>query len=99
MKTIKYGNEYMNLHDDGCITTSNWNQPSGQWRVVGAVQFNNFGNIVRSFNLEDVLKDRIPTYKYKNGKQKVFIKDFDHGMYRIWGSPQHEVYKGVQHES
>jgi len=86
--------EYMDLHDDGCITRPeiNMNVPSVKWKVIGAVELNNFGNAVRRFNLKDILNNpkNIP-WKHANGKQRVFIMDMDHGTQRQWTN-DHEVF-------
>jgi hypothetical protein len=87
MKTIRHGNEFWRLHDDGCITRPGiFSTPSGKWRVVGAVRRNNFGHIVGRFTLEDILRGGIQ-WKHKNGAQRVFVQDFDHGSIREWRTP------------
>ncbi len=85
-RTIQYGNEYMTLHNNGNISRPAIGMgPSGQWKVTGAVERNNFGAVVRRFTLEEILNDpeAIP-WKFKNGKQRTFITDFDHGSHREW---------------
>jgi hypothetical protein len=52
---------------------------------MGAVQRNNFGRVVKVYSQEEVLAGGI-TWHHKNGKQKVFIADMDHGAYREQGS-------------
>lgn len=92
---IKYGSEYMMLHDDGCITRPEigMNTPSGKWKVVGAVRYNNFGHVVERYSLKQILEDpdSIP-WEFKNGKQQTHIRDFDHGSIREWGCPNHCVF-------
>lgn len=84
MKTIRHNSEFWKMHDDGCITRPGiFNTPSTQWRIVGAVRRNNFGHIVERFTLGDILRGGIQ-WKYKNGAQRVFVQDFDHGTYREW---------------
>jgi hypothetical protein len=91
-KTIQYGSEYMTLHPDGCITRPEigMNTPSGQWRVTGAVRFNNFGRPVERFTLADILAGKI-AWKHKNGSQRVHVTDLDHGTNRTWMSPSHSI--------
>jgi hypothetical protein len=90
MKTIRYGNEFWKMHDDGCITRPGiFDKPSGQWRVTGAVRLNNFGYAVEFFTLDDIKRGGIQ-WKHKNGAQRVFIRDFDHGSRRQWTN-KHEV--------
>lgn len=94
MRTIVQGGEYMRLHDNGQIERTGRNSvaPSGQWRVTGAVQRNNFGAAVRRYTLQEILDapDKIP-WRFKNGKQQTFITDLDHGTSREWRSPNHWV--------
>jgi len=94
MRTIVYGNEYMKLHDNGYITRPEigMHTPSEQWRVVGAVSRNNWGQVTKRYLLSDVLErpESIP-WHFKNGKQRTRIIDFDHGTHREWHSPKHWV--------
>ena len=95
--TIRTGNEYMQLHEDGAIerTTSDGFHVApnaSRWAVVGAVGLNNFGNIVERFSLADILAGKVSGWLHKNGKQRVHLVDFDHGAKRIWCNPTHEVY-------
>lgn len=92
-RTIKYGNECWILHTDGLIERPGMNGPSGQWKIIGAIEYNNFGNVKRTYSLSEILEspETIP-WKFKNGKQKVFIRDCDHGTERQWGKPNHSVF-------
>ena len=93
MRTIQHGHESMLLHDNGSVSRPSIGmEPSGQWSVTGAVERNNFGCVVRRFSLAEILAspECIP-WKFKNGKQRVFIRDLDHGAYREWRSPGHQV--------
>ena len=84
MKTIRHGAEFWKLHESGEITRpAIFNTPSGNWRIVGAVRRNNFGSIVETFSLADIQKGGIQ-WKHKNGVQRVFVRDFDHGTIREW---------------
>ena len=90
--TIRHGNEYMKCNQEGFIYRPEIKmmKPSGQWKIVGAVRYNNFGYPVEYFDLNEVLHAKIQ-WKFKNGKQRVHVQDFDHGTYRVWMSPTHEV--------
>jgi hypothetical protein len=94
MKTIQYGNEYMEMDE----STGNISRPhigmkaSGQWRIIGAVLYNNFGHIVARASLADILVGNIKNWQYKNGKQKWHVIDYDHGTNRIWTCPNHSIY-------
>jgi hypothetical protein len=41
---------------------------------------------VGRFTLEDILRGGIQ-WKHKNGAQRVFVQDFDHGSIREWRTP------------
>jgi hypothetical protein len=94
--SIQYGSEYMRANHKGQIMRSDDGfrtfsvSPSDNWRITHAVRRNNFGNIVERFSLADIIAGGIQ-WKYKNGSQRVFLKDFDHGGYREWRSPSHSV--------
>ena len=97
MKTIiQHGTEYMHMNNEGEISRPVIDmEASGQWRVIGAVERNNFGHAVRRYSLADIINspESIP-WQHKNGKQRTFIQDFDHGTHREWRSPKHCVFKG-----
>jgi hypothetical protein len=89
---IQQGTEFMPVYEGGLISRepgqnvpAAYCRPSGQWRLMGAVERNNFGRVVRVYSQEEVLAGGI-TWYHKNGKQKVFIADMDHGTYRETGS-------------
>lgn len=89
-QTIRYGSEYMFLHEDGCISRPAINMgPSGQWRIVGAVTLNNFGHTVRRYSLADIQSGAEIQWRHGNGKQKTFVIDFDHGTRRVWTCSHH----------
>ena len=89
MRTINRSGMYYELHDNGFISTPKV-KPSRDWSLSHAVRFNNFGKVVEIFSLEQVLTSDIK-WHYKNGKQRVYIVDCDHGTYRTWMSPNYEV--------
>ena len=88
MRHIINRGEYWKLHDNGNIERPGLFGPSGHWSVVGAVERNNFGHVVKRYTLSEILAEpnAIP-WKFKNGKQRTFIRDFDHGTLREWGGP------------
>lgn len=66
--------------------------PSPHWRIDGAVEYRKvFGNdvVTRRYTLQDILDEKVP-FQYKNGKQRCYIRDYDHGTYRVW-SGSHDV--------
>jgi hypothetical protein len=69
-----------------------YNQPSGQWKITGAVTLNNFGGTTHRYTLAEILADpsAIP-WKFKNGKQRTFLLDIDHGTPRMRVSPGYTV--------
>lgn len=90
-KTICHGNEYMTLHENGEISRPEIGmKASGKWLVTGAVRLNNFGRIVERFTLADILAGGIQ-WKHKNGQQRVYVMDLDHGTKRLWKSPSHSI--------
>lgn len=91
MKTIRYGGEYWKMHDSGEIERHGLVSPSMNWRVVGAVEYTNFGRVKRRYTLEDIKNGGIP-WQYKNGKQRAFVRDFDHGTIREWKHPKHAIF-------
>jgi hypothetical protein len=66
---------------------------SDSWRLVGAVERNNFGRVTRRYSLAEVLTDpgSIP-WRFKNGAQRTFPLDFGHGSVREWCSPHTEIH-------
>lgn len=89
---VKQGTERMRCNVFGELWRPEigMNKPSGNWIIRGAVRFNNFGYIVETFTLKEVLLGKLQ-WKHKNGKQRIHIKDIDHGTFRTWMSPGHEV--------
>ena len=88
MKEIGYiytanNGEYLSVWEGGFISRQEGKVPSGQWRVLGAIERNNFGNVVRRYSLEELLQGGIQ-WTPKNGAQKVFLRDNDHGGIREW---------------
>jgi hypothetical protein len=89
---IRHGAEWMALHADGCVSRPAIGMgPSESRRVVGAVRLNNFGRVVARVSLADILARKVRDWQYKNGKQRWHIVDVDHGTYRTWMNPTHEV--------
>jgi hypothetical protein len=89
---IQQGTEYMPVYEGGLIAResgrdvpSSYCRPSGQWILRGAVERNNFGNVVRRYSQAEVLSGNI-VWHHRNGKQKVFLLDIDHGTNREMGS-------------
>jgi hypothetical protein len=89
---IHQGQEYMPVYEGGFIARESgrdvpdsYCKPSGKWFLRGAIERNNFGNVVRRYSLQEVLSGGI-AWRHRNGKQKVFLLDIDHGGYRELGS-------------
>ena len=62
-------------------------RPSDNWRLIGAVERNNFGRIVRVYSPNDIRDGLVPWF-FKNRKQRCFVRDYDHGTIREWRSPK-----------
>jgi hypothetical protein len=93
IRAVLHGSETMHIHADGSVSRPAIGMPpSGNWRIIGAVERNNFGRAVHHYTLADILTkgDAIP-WQFKNGKQRTFIRDLDHGTVREWASPRHRV--------
>jgi hypothetical protein len=91
--SILYGNEYMTLYPDGSVSRPAIKMAaSGSWKITGAVTRNNFGHVTRHYTLADILANPsgIP-WRFKNGKQKTFVTDLDHGAHREWRCPTHSI--------
>lgn len=82
---------YYHVGTDGCISYTHadgFKVQSSDWRLVGAVEYKTvFGNtvVVRHYTFKDIVEKKVP-WKYKNGKQRCYVKDYDHGSFRVWGN-------------
>lgn len=89
MRKIVLNGEYMTMNEAGHIGRPGLCNPTAQWRVTGAVQYQR-GRIVRSFTVREIYEspESIP-WKTPKGRQQVFICDNDHGTDRQWWEPHH----------
>ena len=80
------------LEPDGCIHIPSF-KASGQWKLLEVIELDNTRHDKRHYSLLEVLlaPEKIP-WKFKNGTQKSFIIDWDHGTHRRWASPPHHIY-------
>ena len=98
-RKIHHGDEVMKLHSDGCIERPGDTffdrstvKPTPAWQIVGALELNNFGHTVRQYTLAEIVNDpSVIPWKWKNGKQRTHVIDFDHGTQRMWCSPTHFI--------
>ena len=92
IEIIQNGLRYATVKPDGQIVRLDGaNGPgSDSWRVAGAVRLNNFGHVVERFTLAEVMAGGIQ-WQHKNGAQRVYLLDTDHGAWRMWESPSHRV--------
>ena len=90
MRIISGSNTYT-LHPSGEISRPGIVAPSHQWRLAGAVRFNNFGRTVERKTAAEVLAGEVTNWQYKNGTQRWHIIDVDHGTTRVWMNPTHRV--------
>jgi hypothetical protein len=90
-KTIRRGGDFYQLHANGNIAPFGAT-PSGQWKVIGAVTLNNFGNVTERYTLHQIfnLPTSIP-WHFKNGKQKTFLIVSDYGSKSMWVSPKYTI--------
>ena len=91
MLKIHHGSDWYILHKNGQIERPGLVKPSENWKVTGAVRYNNFGYIVQRYNLFEVLNNHYLKWKYKNGKQRVYILALDHGTEMRWVNPTYEI--------
>ena len=89
--TIESGGTYYKVNAAGEIYGANV-APSGQWRLVGAVRYNNFGRQVERRTLADIQAGKIKDWTHANGAQRWHIMDLDHGTTRVWMGQRHRVY-------
>ena len=93
MTIVRNGLYYYMDVNTGNISSDTLNE-SGEWRVVGAVKYNNFGQITARAYLADIIAGNIKDWQYKNGKQKWHVMDYDHGTHKIWndGNGHHQIF-------
>ncbi len=90
---IMHGYELMEMDEK----TGNISRPaigmkaSGDWKVYGAVRRNNFGHVVTRVSFPDIVAGAIKDWQHKNGAQKWFVRDIDHGTMREW-TCRHSIY-------
>lgn len=81
---LKRDNVYFNVNENNEISYNDIN-PSLNWIFDGAVRINNFGHIVKRFSADFIRQNANGLdWLHKNGKQRLFLCDIDHGTYRIW---------------
>jgi len=90
---IQHGSEYMEMDENGLVSRPQIKMAaSGQWRITGAIERNNFGHITARLTLADVKSAcNSLDWQWKNGKQRIFITDLDHGTAREWRNPKHSI--------
>lgn len=77
------------IDEQGQFFWENFRTPSGKWTLLEAVEFGRgalWQNVVRRFTLDDIIHNRVPWF-FKNGKQRCFIKQSDHGGISVQMSP------------
>ena len=92
MYHIDHGAERMAMDESGLVSRPAIGMSaSGEWRITGAVVYNNFGHIVGRHSLADIKAGRV-TWKHANGKHRAHVTDIDHGTARVWMSPDHAIW-------
>jgi len=64
-------------------------KPDDTWVLLGAVEYRTvFGRwqAVRRYTVEEIRAGKVP-WIWKNGEQRCFVVDCDHGTTREWMSP------------
>lgn len=88
--TIHQLSEVYDLYNDGTIGRPERGvEPSRDWRVTHFTTFNNFGKQTARIPFALMLENPLclGAWQYGNGKQRIFIEDFDHGANRLWANP------------
>ncbi len=88
MITFRTAHDTTYVDPDGKLYRIHW-PPSGHWVLTGAVEYGRgrcSGGIVRRYSLDDIRAGRVPWF-WKNGKQRCYPTDIDHGTSRVWMSP------------
>ena len=86
--TAAYDREVYAVNEEGEIARPRIGlRPSGKWRARALVRFSNFGQIVQRVpfeNWEQFIQQGVE-WRYKNGKPRYYLEDWDHGTVRIQG--------------
>lgn len=60
--------------------------PSNSWRLIGFKEVKPFGNMSGTIEPQRFTSDDIRNnMRFKNGKGRYYVVDYDHGTQRIWG--------------
>ena len=86
--TIHSADTIYHVNSLGEVTSPQWETPSQQWVICGAVRYNNFGYQIDNIPFE-ALHTLNGHWKYRNNMQCWHIIDVDHGTHRVWMSPGH----------
>lgn len=77
--------KYYTIDENDNITTHNWPVPSGSWKCLGLCKVLAFGRIGWCQTLEEVLVQHPDgNLRYKNGRGKFYLRDYDHGTVGTW---------------
>lgn len=77
--------KYYTIDENDNITTRNWPVPSGSWKCLGLCKALAFGRIGWCQMLEEVLAQHPDgNLRFKNGRGKFYLRDYDHGIVRTW---------------
>lgn len=93
---VFYGTETMRVTPAGYVYRPSISHvPSDSWRIIGAETLNNFGRTIRRYTWDEISADpSVIPWKHRNGKQRTFVIDLDHGTRRMWGTA-HRISKGT----
>lgn len=91
--TIRHGNEFWLMNEAGEIQRDGDNgwKFSSSWRVLCAVTYSNHGNVTRLYTLKEICDGKEIPWAWKNGTQRTFVRDYDHGTIREWRHPRHSI--------
>ena len=89
LRIFQRGDVYLVNEKDEIHGGPNKVTPDQSWRLVGAAEMrmvHGSWRQVRRFSVADIRAGRVP-WRWKNGSQRCFILDYDHGTRRMWGNP------------
>lgn len=80
----EHGHIYF-IDENYCITSENWTKPSMDWQLCCLRRVKPFGHVGLPLSIEIVLSEHPDgNLRFKNGRGKYVVQDYDHGTQRIW---------------
>jgi hypothetical protein len=86
---LRTKHDVMWVNVQGQIFTQQAPNPDDSWHLCGAVEYGRGclrHTVIRQYPIWDIMGNQVPWF-YKNGKQRCFVLDRDHGSRRVQMSP------------